>query len=139
MRILLIGNYLPDCQQSMIRYADLMHDGLLEAGHDVTLVAPTPVLNTANRRVGSRAKWTGYLDKYLLGLGEMRRHAAMADIVHICDHSNAVYVPTAGAVPHVVTCHDLLAVRGAIRTVRRASLARSSSGRSSGAWAVRRP
>jgi len=35
-------------------------------------------------------------------------------IVHICDHSNAMYALHLAGVPHVVTCHDLLAVRSAL-------------------------
>lgn len=35
-------------------------------------------------------------------------------IVHICDHSNAMYALHLTGVPHVVTCHDLLAVRSAL-------------------------
>ena len=35
-------------------------------------------------------------------------------IVHICDHSNAMYAQATRSVPVVVTCHDLLAVRGAL-------------------------
>src|SRR5947208_15286191 len=35
-------------------------------------------------------------------------------MVHICDHSNAMYGGSAAQTPVVVTCHDLLAVRGAL-------------------------
>ncbi|MDQ6656142.1 MAG: glycosyltransferase family 4 protein, partial [Verrucomicrobiota bacterium] len=34
--------------------------------------------------------------------------------VHICDHSNAMYTEKVRGIPVVVTCHDLLAVRGAL-------------------------
>src|SRR5207244_7283642 len=40
--------------------------------------------------------------------------ARRPSIVHICDHSNAMYDGQIGRVPVVVTCHDLLAVRGAL-------------------------
>lgn len=35
-------------------------------------------------------------------------------IVHICDHSNAMYAAHLQGIPHLVTCHDLLAVRSAL-------------------------
>jgi glycosyltransferase involved in cell wall biosynthesis len=35
------------------------------------------------------------------------------NLVHICDHSNAVYTRVLRNFPHLVTCHDLLAVRSA--------------------------
>ena len=36
-----------------------------------------------------------------------------ADIVHICDHSNAIYTKYLN-LPHLVTCHDLLAITSAL-------------------------
>jgi glycosyltransferase involved in cell wall biosynthesis len=35
-------------------------------------------------------------------------------LVHICDHSNAIYARSLHGLPVVVTCHDLLAVRGGL-------------------------
>lgn len=112
MRVLLIGNYRPDAQESMLRFARLMHVGLLDAGHEVTLVAPRQMLKgSAPTGIG---KWIGYIDKYVLSPRALRRAAGVADIVHVCDHSNALYVPSRlSKAPYVVTCHDLLAVRGA--------------------------
>jgi len=113
MRVVLIANYAPDRQESMLRYAQMMREGLEEARHEVTVAAPQIVLN---RRHATRGlwKWVGYADKYWLGKGEISRAIVRADVVHVCDHSNAVYVPRASRVPYVVTCHDLLAVRGAL-------------------------
>jgi glycosyltransferase involved in cell wall biosynthesis len=114
LRILLIGNYLPDAQESMQRFADLMRSGLSEAGHEVTLAVPLMVLNVSGHAARGVWKWIGYLDKYVLSAPQLRRAAQQADIVHVCDHSNSLYVPSQAKVPYVVTCHDLLAVRGAI-------------------------
>ncbi len=98
----------------MLRYAEMMRDGLMEAGHEVTLAAPRQVLNSAGRPAAGIWKWIGYLDKYMLSPGDIARAAQEADVVHVCDHSNAVYVPGRPRKPYVVTCHDLLAVRGAL-------------------------
>ncbi|MBV8308041.1 MAG: glycosyltransferase, partial [Gammaproteobacteria bacterium] len=114
MKILLVGNYVPDALESMTRYAQLLQEGLRSAGHEVVLALPAAVLNRARRGPRGVWKWIGYLDKHLLSVPELRRAAADADIVHICDHGNSLYVPLSGRVPHVVTCHDLLAVRGAL-------------------------
>lgn len=59
------------------------------------------------------AKWLGYLDKFLLFRRPLRRAAAEVELVHICDHSNAMYVSLLAGMPHVITCHDLLAIRSA--------------------------
>jgi glycosyltransferase involved in cell wall biosynthesis len=114
VKILLIGNYAPDGQESMLRYADLLRSGLAQAGHDVLFAAPRKILNVAGRPARGAWKWIGYVDKYLLSRPGLSQAARAADIVHICDHSNSVYVPSRSAVPYVVTCHDLLAVRGAL-------------------------
>jgi glycosyltransferase involved in cell wall biosynthesis len=45
---------------------------------------------------------------------ELRRAAATAEIVHLCDHSNAMYVPALAHAAHVITCHDVLAIRSAM-------------------------
>jgi glycosyltransferase involved in cell wall biosynthesis len=114
MKVLLIGNYAPDRQESMQRYAALMDEGLRAAGHDVTLALPRQTLNPAGRAPQGLWKWVGYADKLLLSPPALRRAASAADVVHVCDHSNAIYVPPRRSRPYVVTCHDLLAVRGAL-------------------------
>jgi glycosyltransferase involved in cell wall biosynthesis len=117
VQVLLVGNYRPDAQASMQRFATLMHDGLVARGAHATVVAPS--VRVAHRPVGigGVAKWLGYVDKFLLFPPQLRRAAEPAGarrvLVHICDHSNAIYVPRIRHLPHLVTCHDLLAVRSA--------------------------
>jgi glycosyltransferase involved in cell wall biosynthesis len=98
----------------MLRYAEMMQAGLAAAGHEVILAAPQPALNSRSRPAKGVRKWLGYVDKFVLGTRGIAQAARWADVVHICDHSNAMYVPARARVPHVVTCHDLLAVRGAL-------------------------
>ncbi|MEJ7688792.1 MAG: glycosyltransferase family 1 protein [Variovorax sp.] len=40
-------------------------------------------------------------------------HARWADVVHICDHSNAMYVRWVRGKPNLITCHDVIAVQAA--------------------------
>lgn len=114
MNIALIGSYAPDRQESMLRYTELLAGGLAEAGHRVTVAVPRQVLNRRGRPASGAWKWVGYLDKYCVGLADFATATRDADVVHICDHANATYVPRKPARPYVVTCHDLLAVRGAL-------------------------
>lgn len=113
MKILLVANYLPDRQRSMQRFAAMLRDGLRACGHKVRVVHPRPVLSRKAPRNPLLSKWLAYLDKFVLFPRTLRRAAKWADVVHICDHSNAMYVAHLGRKPHLVTCHDLLAVRGA--------------------------
>ena len=117
--VLLVGNYLPDGQESMLRFRDLLLAGLPSEGTAVETISPTPVfgrwLHPLHTSLG---KWLAYVDKYLLFPIHLRRRVRALPrgaVVHICDHSNAVYAPPAGSSGHpvLVTCHDLGAVRGA--------------------------
>lgn len=119
--VLLIGNYPADGQESMLRFARMLFDGLRARGRTVELIAPAS-------RFGGRAgqptfsgagKWLAYLDKYGSFPWTLRRRVRALPpdaVVHICDHSNAMYTPAAASAGHrvVVTCHDMGAVRGAL-------------------------
>lgn len=110
MKILLISNYRPDKQQSMLRYAEMVRQELDNQGHEVEVVYPPVVLGRFSLFPNLLQKWIGYIDKYLFAPAYLRKKARDADIVHICDHSNAMYLSCAGAKPTVITCHDLLAI-----------------------------
>jgi glycosyltransferase involved in cell wall biosynthesis len=117
LRILLVGNYPSDQQQSMRRYAEWLRDALVARGHTVTLIHPEAFFSKFAvgpiRRAGGLVKYLGYLDKYLLFPGRLRKASRQFDLVHVCDHSNSMYLRPLSARPNVITCHDLLAVRSA--------------------------
>jgi glycosyltransferase involved in cell wall biosynthesis len=112
MRILLIANYLPDAQQSMRRFAGMLEAGFAKAGHEVRQLRPSVRAGSLARNE-SGVKWLGYIDKLVLFPKVLREAIEWAEIVHICDHSNSVYVKYLEERPHVITCHDLLAIRSA--------------------------
>lgn len=115
MKVLLVGNYLPDRQNSMQIYASMLEAGLRGRGHEVQLLQPPVVLGARVAQTSPLFKWSGYADKFLLFRRELRRAAQGVDIVHLCDHSNAMYVPALAHKAHVITCHDVLAIRSAMR------------------------
>ncbi len=114
MKILLVGNYLPDNQQSMGRYAELLSDILLEKNIKVSLITPCNVLLRLPFLTGSLKKWLAYIDKYILFPVLLIWKAKAFDVVHICDHSNSPYARFTGKKPTLITCHDMLAIRGAM-------------------------
>lgn len=114
MKILLIGNYENLAQQSMQRFAEMLCEGLAAAGNEVRLVRPPVWLGRVRRGDAGLAKWVGYLDRFVLYPPLLRRQIRWADVVHVCDQANAVYVPRLRGKPHLVTCHDLLAIRAAL-------------------------
>jgi glycosyltransferase involved in cell wall biosynthesis len=114
MKILLVGNYVPDRQDSMQMYASMLEAGMRARGHEVHLLQPPAVLGPRVAEGSPLSKWLGYADKFVLFRRELRRAAATAEIVHLCDHSNAMYVPALAHSAHVITCHDVLAIRSAM-------------------------
>jgi glycosyltransferase involved in cell wall biosynthesis len=113
--ILLIGNYLLDRQQSMQRFGNMMLEGLAAAGIPAELIQPRPFLGRFRLGGSFVAKWLAYLDKFVLFRARLgKKMRGRPALVHICDHSNAIYARSVRGLPVVVTCHDLLAVRGGL-------------------------
>src|SRR5437588_10398851 len=113
--VLLIGNYPLDRQQSMQRFGTMMLRGLIGSGVAAELIAPRPVFGKFRAAGAFVGKWLGYIDKFILFPRRLRaRLREKPSVVHICDHSNAMYGGWIACAPVIVTCHDLLAVRGAL-------------------------
>jgi len=112
--VLLIGNSPADQQQSMQRFAIMMLTGLKAAGVPAKAVFPPPFFGRIRFAGRFAGKWLGYIDKFVFFPRQLQQKLRSGvDLVHICDHSNAMYAAQVENVPVVVTCHDLLAVRGA--------------------------
>jgi len=111
MRILLVGNYPLDTQASMFRFAGLLCRHLALRGHQVEIIQPRPILGDLLGQPTLR-KWLGYIDKYVFFPRRLRSRARDFDLVHVCDHSNAMYLSAAGGRASI-TCHDLLAIGSA--------------------------
>jgi glycosyltransferase involved in cell wall biosynthesis len=114
MKILLIGNYQPDAIQSMDRFASMLEIYLTKFGHQVRVIRPIPYFGRLGLSSQLLKKWLGYIDKLILFPSQLRQALSWADVVHICDPGNAVYIKYLANIPHVVTCHDLLAVRSGL-------------------------
>ena len=122
-RVVLVGNYAPDAQESMLRFARMLAEGLRARGWQAEVLAPGSVLGRLARG-GAAGKWLAYLDKYALFplrlLAALRRRPDAA-WVHFADHSNAIYAPLVRRwFPRravTATCHDLLAVRYALENL----------------------
>ena len=113
LRILVIGNFLPDQQQSMIRFASLLVSIYSSSG-DVTLCAPRAFISLFPGLPNFARKYLAYIDKLILFPLSLLWNFSSYDLVHIADHSNAFYSFCTPGRRCIVTCHDLLAVRGAM-------------------------
>lgn len=116
MKVLLVANYGPDGQTSMQAFQNVLARELPAQNCEIRVIAPSPVV----LRVPSTSrlwKWLGYVDKFILFLPTLRYHARWADVVHIVDHSNGMYVPRVPGRPTVITCHDVIAYQASIGMV----------------------
>jgi glycosyltransferase involved in cell wall biosynthesis len=112
MKILLVGNYGPDNQASMRAFLRALARELPHRGCELHVINPPQRV----QRVPSTSrlwKWLGYIDKFILFIPSLARHARWADVVHICDHSNSMYVRWVKSRPTIITCHDVIAVQAA--------------------------
>ena len=118
LRILLVGNFAPDNQQSMLRFGQMLAAGLTARGHVVETLSPSPRFARLARpyRYSGWPKLLGYVDKFLLFPSTLRRcvRASRPDIVHLIDHGNAAYLRGLAPVPSLATCHDLLQIQLAL-------------------------
>ncbi|WP_439882585.1 glycosyltransferase family 4 protein [Pontibacter sp. MBLB2868] len=120
-KIIIIGNYPQDKQESMERFAKMLECGLRDIGLVVEIWKPIVVFGKlANTTVTGVGKWLGYLDKWVLYPLVLRWNILTKkqfdqDVrFHICDHSNAPYLKHLPISQTVITCHDVLAIRGAL-------------------------
>lgn len=112
MKVLLVANYEPDAQNSMLAFKRVLERELPATGCEVRVLSPPPrMLKLPHRR--RWRKWFAYIDKFVLFLPALRRQARWADVVHVADHSNAMYVPWVRGRPSLVTCHDVISVQAA--------------------------
>jgi glycosyltransferase involved in cell wall biosynthesis len=117
MRVVLIGNYPKDRQESMERFARMLESGLNSAGHTTEIWRPTVFFGSFFKATsGGIGKWFGYVDKWVLFPLVLRFKNAFRPKdtqYHICDHSNAFYLKHLPKQRTIITCHDVLAIRGA--------------------------
>jgi glycosyltransferase involved in cell wall biosynthesis len=114
MKVLLVGNYEFDGSTSMQIWAKALLRELLERGVDAELISPRPIFGRLMPSPFGLGKWLGYVDRFLLFPRRLRAAAAQVDVVHICDHGSAMFSNKTAGRPVIVTCHDMLAVRGAL-------------------------
>lgn len=118
--VVLIGNYEPDRQQSMLRFARSLRAALAAAGASVELIQPERRYGPAVNPHRGLGKWLAYVDKFILFPRLLRRRVAAARVsgrpvvFHICDHSNATLLSSLRGARTSVTCHDMLAILGAL-------------------------
>jgi len=95
----------------MLDFGRWIGQGLTHQGIITQYTSPQPKM--WSKHCPFIQKYLGYIDKYIFFPFDLKKQvqAFQPDIIHILDHSNAVYARPDW--PVVMTCHDLIAVRSA--------------------------
>ena len=117
---MVITNYRPDQQQSMLRFGHLLTTKKRDhPSIEIEEVFPPPIFTRICTKRKLR-KWAAYIDKYLVFPKKLKRELQTSqkhvNLIHILDHSNAIYLPKLKRVTQakkIITCHDLIAIRTA--------------------------
>ena len=118
MKICYIANYGPDRQESMNRFASWLDRTMRDKGLEAEIIRPKVIMIYLVGGKTPLAKWLGYLDKfvlfplYLRWYSRLRRNKGM--LYHVVDHSNALYANCLPPDRTLLTCHDVLAIRGGL-------------------------
>jgi glycosyltransferase involved in cell wall biosynthesis len=120
MRIILIGNYSKDKQESMNLFTKMLFSGYTKLNIDTEIWLPDVLFakwtKSTHKGIG---KWLAYVDKYIvfpikLKFRLLGKKYNSNDVrFHICDHSNSIYIQYLPNARTLITCHDVLAIRGA--------------------------
>lgn len=97
----------------MLRFADLLRHLYGSVG-PVTIAAPSVVVAGLPALPAIARKYLAYIDKLVVFPLWLFCRTRSFHVIHIADHSNAFYSFFCPRRRCLVTCHDLLAVRGAL-------------------------
>ena len=120
MTIVVIANYSRDHQESMNKFARMLQRGYYSNGVKVIKFRPPVFFGIFwHKTTSGIGKWMSYLDKWIVApiilLFIRIQFIFNTDVqFHISDHSNAPYLFWLPKSKTLITCHDVLAIRGAL-------------------------
>ena len=100
----------------MPRFARMLADGMAKRGHTVDIWAPKAKYFKLSTHPFIQ-KWLGYIDQYIIFPGEIRRkvkHCPSDTIFVFTDQALGPWVPSLARFPHVIHCHDFMALHSAM-------------------------
>ncbi len=102
---------------SMPRFAAMLREGMRARGHSVaSITATSRVHRLSEGAPGGVRKWAGYVDQFLVFPWELKRFARSQpkDTLYVLtDHALGMWAPVVTDLPHIVHCHDFLAINSA--------------------------
>lgn len=118
MKIVLFTHPVFVGSQSMPRYAKMLADGMQQKGYEVLTWKPEPFFYKLP--FAPIKKWLGYIDQYLVFPLKVKlrlRHCSKDTIFVFADQALGPWVPLVKTKPHVIHCHDFLALNSALGNI----------------------
>lgn len=101
---------------SMPRFASMLADGMAARGHQTEIWTPQGVTSRLTRNAFMK-KWLGYIDQYIIFPVRFRRRAKSVShdtLFVFTDQALGPWVPSFAHRPHVIHCHDFMALQSAL-------------------------
>jgi len=116
MKLVLLTHPSSFVTASMPRFAEMIRRGMVARGHAVEIWTSQPLLGRLSTGPGLARKWLGYIDQFLLYPRQLRKQADQQpeDTLFVfTDQALGMWVPFVAHLPHVIHCHDFLALKSA--------------------------
>ena len=114
--IVIFTHYPVLYSQSMPRFAGLIANGMRERGYNVNLWTSPVWIGLLGKRLPFLQKWLGYIDQFLIFpfIVRWRLRKCSPDTLFVfSDQALGPWVPLIAKYPHIIHCHDFLALRSA--------------------------
>ncbi|WP_187152917.1 glycosyltransferase family 4 protein [Acaryochloris marina] len=101
----------------MLKFSALIAEGMEKRGHTVEYWKPPVIVGALGKPVPFLFKWLGYIDQYLifpLLILWCKRNLPPNSLMVLSDQALGIWVPFIKNRPHVIHCHDFLALRGSL-------------------------
>lgn len=103
-------------QQSMPRFARMLAEGMSSRGHNVEILSPKAGFFNLHSHATLK-KWLGYVDQYIVfprALKAKLKKYPGDTLFVFTDQALGPWVPIVAHRPHVIHCHDFMALRSAL-------------------------
>jgi glycosyltransferase involved in cell wall biosynthesis len=117
MRLVLLTHPVSLKSVSMPRFADMIARGMVKRGHEVNLWTSRELLGRLPVRSGFLRKWLAYGDQFLMYPRELQRRVSQEPddtLFVVADQALGMWVPYLVHRPHIIHCHDFLALKSAL-------------------------
>jgi glycosyltransferase involved in cell wall biosynthesis len=115
MNIILLIHQQGSLGYSMHRYETMLHDGMLNKSHQVTVWGPKLYLSR-NKAPKSIFKWLRYIDQYILFPIWFKWNSRKYDkntLFVLIDQALGIWTPLLKNKKHIIHCHDFIALKSA--------------------------